>query len=88
MAKSDYIKRSVVLKAIKDAKGYAEGNIVPSAKWIMPESGEMFIGAQEIVVCSNCSIHYLNTEHGMTIPMVSAFKYCPMCGAKMETEII
>lgn len=88
MAKSDYIKRSVVLKAIKDAKGYAEGNIVPSAKWMTPEYGERFIGAQKIVTCSNCRVEYINTDCKMIIPMVSAFKYCPMCGAKMETEII
>lgn len=45
---------------------------------------EWNILGEKVMSCSSCGASMIETERGMVIPMVTAFDFCPMCGADMR----
>lgn len=57
---------------------------VTTGKW--EDKQDTFIGAEPVMVCSNCGTHTIKSVYGIVIPMLTCFNYCPVCGSKMYNE--
>ena len=66
-------------------KSKKESTAGVESEWAsLPEGEEEYIGVEEIVYCPVCGTRQIRSPHGIVIPMLRWFSYCPCCGAKMN----
>ena len=88
---------NIMAQMIKDEEGFLSDNTVEAHKMAIkaleqePKTGHWIEIAQysdgkHKIECSECESHIFDRGHANSFNIKNKYKYCPNCGARMESE--